>query len=264
MTLRNDYLGHRLETREGMIKTESSATSLERFTDDADDDGRAAFTLRQKGSTLSSMTTEQNRWNHTAKTEQPYICPDCGKALCNPNTLHRHLKTRHGMGKQWYCKQPDCKRRSKPYGRLDHFKYHMKGAHNIVVSSHDARKHFLLDDGSRNPRSKSPDHSGRHVIEFQAFGRQPLPDPNTNERTCNRDSTAIQPIRHDVLPQDEARPRITEGDFEPASREELILMLQSQTLECKRLHEQCKFLTLERDEYAEALQLSEEMRRDGR
>lgn len=216
---------------------------------------------------ISSKTLTGIRPSRTAQTEQSFLCSECGKALSCANALNRHLKSRHGMGRQWYCQQPGCEKENKPYGRVDHFKLHMKNAHKMVISSREARKRFLLDGSPANRRSESSPMLGRSsspADESRDVETQHLPDPDINEHVRGRNSTAKKSVKNAILTQKRAIPPIDEGEFESIDRDELIDMIQSQRQVCYQLREKCRALTQERNEYAEALRLSKERRHNRR
>ncbi|KAI2617238.1 hypothetical protein GGS26DRAFT_412495 [Hypomontagnella submonticulosa] len=218
------------------------------------------------GSDFYASTVEQDNWGCLQRGGS--VCPECGRALCNPNALSRHRKTKHGLGRQWFCRQSNCTKRLKAYGRFDHFKSHMKNCHGIHVSSRDsnAKKRHLLDDSPAQVDLQfppEPDRSSSNADEFQA---SEMPSP----RVAESSGRAYHDVSATILPGKQAPPlqgRIdiltsmggSVEDFESVDPNTLIYLLQSEILECERLRKRCKILPLERDEYAEALKMSEEM-----
>ncbi|KAI2465323.1 hypothetical protein F4781DRAFT_435531 [Annulohypoxylon bovei var. microspora] len=211
---------------------------------------------------LSSLTVCDSR---PAKKEQRCFCPECGKALSNWNALARHRKTRHRIGRQWYCQQLDCKTRLKAYGRFDHFKWHLRSAHGIELprSDPDVEKSPLPDCNlvATRPRlPPDPDHPTPTIGASQGSG---LEDSQVRERSgaaYHKDQASILSTEQAPQLQRGANPTTKVGDLDSTGQSDLVRMLRSQILECERLREKCKVLTMERDEYAEALKLSEKMR----
>lgn len=207
----------------------------------------ATFATAQKNSAPRVQAAERDGWDtiehivantvrsHTTDPEQGdgFLCSECGQTLCNLYALSRHRKTKHGLGRQWCCQKPDCKNRFKPYGRFDQFKCHMKKEHNIELPSKgEARDRYLLSSTEfQRDKNQRPHHVSSKI----------------------NDPFLVQPKKAEPLV-------IAEEDIASASRDDLVQMLQAQMRECKQLREQCKVFALERDEYAEALRLSEEMR----
>lgn len=213
--------------------------------------------------------------HHRRRGSKPgkYVCPECGKGLSRHDSLERHRRTRHHIGKQYYCHNQECEAQNLRFGRFDNFKRHMEVAHGVVVNNWETRKTQRAASSNTPgtaaatdtaPAVKLEDASrpGEDMDSLQAMpathSRPPLilsrpaspPDPRDM-----RSQLTLPPI----LTLSEPR-QAPQDDFGSLSRDDLTRLLKAKIRECDLLQEQNRMLTLERDEYLEALRISEELR----
>ncbi|KAI3319811.1 hypothetical protein HD806DRAFT_538780 [Xylariaceae sp. AK1471] len=110
-----------------------------------------------------------------------FPCPECGKILARRDSLVRHCRVKHGMGQNYYCKEPRCAELSKGYRRLRDFRNHMRVVHNKNMSAEDARVHQEARYTSEWSRASSTASEPQHV----------LPVANTNSYSAVAIQTQI-------------------------------------------------------------------------
>lgn len=217
-----------------------------------------------------------------------YLCPECGKALSRLDALARHRRSRHSIGRQYYCQQPHCNRKSRGFGRFDNFKTHMETSHGIVISSADYAKQIEAKENTdkenvtkETANADKPDGSVNKALVNSTSNnssKQPDPAQSSPAGSKNGQTSSASGVGYSFKPATitfRANNVISgvnrtggfsdissagEGEWSSFNREEILGMLRVKIRECESLRERCRFLTLERDEYAEALQISERMR----
>ncbi|KAK7920458.1 hypothetical protein PG985_008480 [Apiospora marii] len=228
----------------------------------------------------SQQSHDEHAWRHGSPGADPgparlsassravgvYACPECGEKLTRLDSMARHRRSRHRIGRQYYCRHPQCKGKSRSFGRFDNFKRHMETSHSIIVSPGSANEDDGDDDAIRESTQRSfhpppPSSSNAPVVRPTADSQvSPIAAP------VNQHSQLRQPR---ATPVNNGKPLITKPnilpdlrstdreDLESLEKHELIRRLRSKLMECEQLQHQCHVLTLERDEYAEAYRMSE-------
>ncbi|KAK7948859.1 uncharacterized protein PG986_009745 [Apiospora aurea] len=202
-----------------------------------------------------------------------YACPECGEKLTRLDSMARHRRSRHRIGRQYYCRHPQCKGKSRSFGRFDNFKRHMETSHSILVSPGSANDEDGDDDASREgaqhscplpPLSSNPLPATRPSTDGQLYlmpapvsQQSALRQPKATPANNGKSSTGKPNILPDLRCTDRE-------DLESLEKHELIRRLRSKLMECEQLQHQCHVLTLERDEYAEAYRISEDSRQQPR
>jgi hypothetical protein len=214
-------------------------------------------------------------YSRSARKSGNYICPECGKSLSRIDSLTRHRRSRHHVGWQYFCRRPGCERRTWGFGRFDIYRRHMKTAHRVVVEAHDAQERSTA--GRRPPaKEKAPGSAPARVAaqperpeKRSSYICIPLPSKSVAQKRSK-----FKPSRHLPTPSSldvENEPMVPSSaalgplrlvdDIEALARDELVLRLRAKMLECEELKQRNRILAMERDEYLEALSISEELRR---
>lgn len=198
-----------------------------------------------------------------------YACPECGEKLTRLDSMARHRRSRHRIGRQYYCRHPQCKGKSRSFGRFDNFKRHMESSHGILVSPGSANEDDADDDGTRETTQRAfplpPSNSAFSAARPKADTHLPvLPVPVSQHSHLRQPKAPSinngKPLmgKANILPDLRSTDR---EDLESLDKHELIRRLRSKLMECEQLQHQCHVLTLERDEYADAFRMSENNRR---
>ncbi|KAI1075368.1 hypothetical protein F5B20DRAFT_385773 [Whalleya microplaca] len=204
------------------------------------------------------LKAEKDKWYRPGKLPKAFFCPDCGKGLSRMDSLTRHRKTRHRIGRQWLCQDPVCLQRGKAWGRFDHYKRHMEHYHGVIVNEKDFRDiEFILDATSVPSRHPT---SGPTSPVDQPVAAPSSRTPEENGHAGYQVPALSQLTGQNHTDQDQASSYSNVVSLDRLSRAELMRMIQSKTQECEQLQQKCKILTLEKNEYIEALRLSEQMR----
>ncbi|KAI0018929.1 hypothetical protein F4780DRAFT_749333 [Xylariomycetidae sp. FL0641] len=198
---------------------------------------------------------ERDKWKRKGAKPGLFICPDCGTALSRADALTRHRKRRHKAGQRYFCHQPNCPQSNPSFDYPGEYKFHLQLFHGIVQ-----------DVGASRP-PKRPRGKAAQSASPPALPTPSSPHPGSHEaRAPGPPLTLTQPPR--AVPE-AARPTgalsafTNAEDLEKLTRDELLGRLRAKMRECEKLAEDYRVARLERDEYAEALKLSEEMRRRG-
>ncbi|KAI1852903.1 hypothetical protein JX265_012931 [Neoarthrinium moseri] len=201
---------------------------------------------------------EKNKWKRGSHKTGNFICPECGKGLSRVDALSRHRRTRHRVGMQYFCRQSSCQRALWGFGRFDNYRRHMETAHNIMIGPNDMQeRHVAQRDLSKVPR---PPRKRKGVPRFP-------PEPDhlyaQSAELSRSHEDYLPPAPPTVAPAPAAvlsTPGPVDAIFDTLSREELVWKLRAKIKECDGLQEQTRILRMERDEYIEALKISEELR----
>ncbi|KAK8129409.1 hypothetical protein PG999_001789 [Apiospora kogelbergensis] len=201
-----------------------------------------------------------------------YACPECGEKLTRLDSMARHRRSRHRIGRQYYCRHLQCKGKSRSFGRFDNFKRHMESSHGILVSPGSANEEDGDEDGGRESAQRAfpplPSASTLPAARPKADSHMPvLPVPIIQHSPPRQPKVPTAkngkpPIlgKPNILP--DLRSAATDReDLESLDKHELIRRLRSKLMECEQLQHQCHVLSLERDEYAEAFRMSESNRK---
>ena len=87
----------------------------------------------QPFSASSVETTADLQENHTSR----YRCEVCNKAFNHLSSLHRHVRTTHRQGRDyWICTVKGCRKKDKPVFRKDNFRRHCQTKHPLVDLAH--------------------------------------------------------------------------------------------------------------------------------
>ncbi|KAI0134041.1 hypothetical protein BJ170DRAFT_182781 [Xylariales sp. AK1849] len=221
-----------------------------------------------------------------------YSCPECGKMVTRLDSLSRHRRTRHHIGKQYFCPYPKCKKARSGIGRFDLYRRHMQVSHGDTVGKlrgpgaggrstekkfrdqrRESQQEALPESRvlARRTRthgaavSKPPPNKILSARVSVPKPRPPPPPPTRDlsdgmgthalpQRSTTKTATATAelPILGTLRPFNE--------NFESMSQDELVLRLRAKTRECEELQQKCRILTLEKEEYVEALAISEQLR----
>ncbi|KAI1498451.1 hypothetical protein F5X99DRAFT_325142 [Biscogniauxia marginata] len=182
-----------------------------------------------------------SKWSRRAHHHVPCVCPECGKSLSRLDSLWRHRKSVHGVRSRHYCERRECAKHP-GFSLSDNLRRHMKISHGIALESYGTE----------------PYHRPK-----------PSSDQNNSSTTETRLSTT-----ESFLSQADASLYLAKGtngdltlpgtsgpdDLEYVDRHGLVQRLRAQIDECQKLQQQCRVLRLERDEYVEALGISEQLR----
>ncbi|KAK8086258.1 hypothetical protein PG994_001232 [Apiospora phragmitis] len=188
--------------------------------------------------------------------------------------MARHRRSRHRIGRQYYCRHPQCKGKSRSFGRFDNFKRHMETSHSILVSPGSANEDDGDDDAGHDRESTqrsfpppSPSSNALPVARPKTDSQMPLMPAPLDQHSPLRQPKATsanngKPLigKPNILPDLRCTDR---EDLESLEKHELIRRLRSKLMEFEQLQHQCHVLTLERDEYAEAYRMSENSRNQG-
>jgi hypothetical protein len=72
----------------------------------------------------------------TTKARYPCKWPGCGSSFGRPADRDRHVRTKHGNARTYYCRESGCKKGvgyGKPYSRIDKLQEHMRKKHPAVA-----------------------------------------------------------------------------------------------------------------------------------
>ncbi|KAI5919403.1 hypothetical protein F4810DRAFT_503017 [Camillea tinctor] len=198
-----------------------------------------------KPSTFDSTENSGGKWSRKSHDHAPCLCPDCGKALSRLDSLMRHRKRVHGVRSRHYCDRLECAKHP-GFSLSDNLRRHMKISHGITVEGDE------IQPNHRSSPSSGQVGSGTADSKFSFNQAQPT--------TKAYASSAL--ARGGGGSGELASPRTAGLDnLELLDRQDLIQRLRAKVDECERLEKQCQVLRLERDEYAEALGMSEQFRR---
>ncbi|KAK6067539.1 hypothetical protein SCUP234_11537 [Seiridium cupressi] len=155
------------------------------------------------------------------------------------------------------------------------WKRHMESSHGVTIEPNDTEERHIAgrdattDEAPKPPRvvsiaaqSAQAEKRGSYIcIPLPAKPKQREPE-HANVSTNLPQPTAV-PKERTITPPSAAffgslRP-VTE-DIRSLDKDELMRRLRDKTKECEELQQRNRILAMERDEYVEALRLSEEMR----
>lgn len=214
--------------------------------------------------------------NHRRSGHKPgnYICPECGKGLSRIDSLTRHRRSRHRVGRQYFCRRPGCRRQTWGFGRFDNYRRHMETSHGVLIEPNDTEERRLAgrDASTSQPLVQSnivpPATQDAQVANRGDYIRVPLPSAVASQgrSQVNMSQAVSKPsmdLDNDVSPPNSTlfgslRPVIE--DLPSLDKDELIRRLRAKTKECEEIQQRNRILTMERDEYLEALRISEELR----
>ncbi|KAI0006889.1 hypothetical protein F4779DRAFT_542971 [Xylariaceae sp. FL0662B] len=245
--------------------TFSDVTDLDQAEEPPNNDRTDAMFALTRGTTVREppkgrpsyhVKAERDKWYRPGKLPKSYFCPECGKGLSRMDSLTRHRKARHHLGRQWHCKKSWCLQHGKAYGRFDHFKTHMERSHGVKLTHRDALKAEYIADPRDPIFGRQSASSSADLVHPQPTVAQ---SPRIPEANGYRNKAPARP-QLDSTDQSRASGSADAVSLDRLSRAELMRMLRSKTQECEQLQKQCKILALEKNEYVEALRLSEEMR----
>ncbi|KAI0547747.1 hypothetical protein F4679DRAFT_553253 [Xylaria curta] len=63
-----------------------------------------------------------------------FPCQHCNKIITRRDALVRHLRTAHGSGSQFWCREAGCAEINKGYRRFHDYRKHMRNKHNMTVT----------------------------------------------------------------------------------------------------------------------------------
>ncbi|ETS81110.1 hypothetical protein PFICI_06112 [Pestalotiopsis fici W106-1] len=237
---------------------------------------RTQATFAHIESTRTMTAEETEKWKRSGHKPGNYICPECGKGLSRIDSLTRHRRSRHRVGRQYFCRLPACRRQTWGFGRFDNYRRHMETSHGVIIEPNDMEERRLA---AREPSTSQPLAQPNIVTEPSqaAQGEKrgsylciPLPSVSTSqdERLKVNIPQTVPKLSADfgehVSPPPTAalfgslRPVIE--DLQSLDKDELIRRLRAKTKECEELQQRNRIVMAERDEYLEALKISEELR----
>lgn len=153
----------------------------------------------------------------------------------------------------------------------------MESSHGIIIGPNDTQERSIAGQGAlmeeMPPKSPGTLPMAAQPIQAEKRGSYiciPLPS-ETRLRTEQKSLPSIGLSRPPVVPEARTitppssavfgslRPVIE--DMQSLDKDELVRKLRAKTRECEELQQRNRILTLERDEYIEALRISEGLRR---
>ncbi|KAI0477209.1 hypothetical protein GGR56DRAFT_394598 [Xylariaceae sp. FL0804] len=204
------------------------------------------------------------------------------KALTRNDALARHRRTRHRIGHQYYCTVPRCYKSNQPFGRFDNYRIHLQSSHGILIASksdYKGPKSPLSHTRAQRPEYNSPiqtDHSlsdpslkdgdlrTAAMPALRIGGIASSSAPGTHVPLTP--DTTIRPVQgREPVPAPppsvpaSSTPTVSDG-LEDLNYPQLLQRLRVKIVDYQNLEEQCRIVCMERDEYIEALRLSEAMR----
>ncbi|KAK9772366.1 hypothetical protein AB5N19_09618 [Seiridium cardinale] len=218
---------------------------------------------------------EREKWKRSGHKPGNYICPECGKGLSRIDSLTRHRRSRHRVGRQYFCRHPGCRRQTWGFGRFDNYRRHMESSHGVTIEPNDTEERHIAgrdattDEAPKPPRVVSIAAQSAQAEKRGSYICIPLPakpkqrEPEHSKVSTNLTQPTVVPKERTITPPSSAffgslRP-VTE-DIRSLDKDELVRRLRDKTKECEELQQRNRILAMERDEYVEALRLSEEMR----
>ncbi|KAI1331516.1 hypothetical protein F5Y16DRAFT_360132 [Xylariaceae sp. FL0255] len=203
---------------------------------------------------LTKNTTQS--WQHGRGIA---ICPECGKQYKRMDTMKRHRKTSHHVGLQYYCTEPPCSNRS--YGRFDHYRKHMRVAHSKLVEARHPKKYRLSNGQLRIPQSSPTVHSQLSQANSSAITSVSTQEVSTTSLASSHRSPSLSiDVKVNGSSSTPGLVTHTLSNLESRDRGELLQLLGAKIHECEELRRQCEIARMERDEYLDALKMSEESR----
>lgn len=152
----------------------------------------------------------------------------------------------------------------------------MESAHNIVVEPNDKKERAIASQGKApEPLPPKPARiTSREVQSTQAEKRAgyfciPLPTRNQHQMEQRRVRSIVLPTLPATAQSRLATPpssavfgalRPVIEDTQSLDKDELVRRLRAKIKDCEELQQRNRVLALERDEYIEALRISEELR----
>ncbi|KAH8198404.1 hypothetical protein TruAng_007439 [Truncatella angustata] len=226
-------------------------------------------------------TEEKEKWKRSGHKPGNYICPECGKGLSRIDSLTRHRRSRHRVGRQYFCRHPGCRRQTWGFGRFDNYRRHMESSHAITIEPNDmeerqrAVREAPINESLKSPRvvklsvaaqSSKAEKRGSYIcipVPIQQQQRRRQEQHGVDSSRAFQKPAAVPQHHTTNAPPSSAffgslRPVVE--DVESLDKDELIRRLRTKTRECDELQQRNRVLTLERDEYLEALKISEGLR----
>lgn len=237
---------------------------------------RTQATFAHIESTRTMTAEETEKWKRSGHKPGNYICPECGKGLSRIDSLTRHRRSRHRVGRQYFCRLTACRRQTWGFGRFDNYRRHMETSHGVIIEPNDMEERRLA---SREPPTSQqlgqPSFVPEPAQAAQAEKRGtylciPLPSISTSQDERRKVSIPqTVPKLPEVFGEDVSPPptsalfgslRPIVEDLQSLDKDELVRRLRIKTKECEELQQRNRLLIAERDEYLEALKMSEELR----
>ncbi|KAH8671568.1 hypothetical protein BX600DRAFT_250576 [Xylariales sp. PMI_506] len=231
---------------------------------------------------LQSNSGAYSENTHEVRTEATFTL---APAPPPSNRTKTPVVTRHRMGKQLYCTYVNCSRSTKGFGRFDSIQRHMLINHGEVVERKDveAEDRHSADGRTTGGAAAAPASTAPRLRRFYVSLSTRVQKENLarlkNDKLASaagRSSTKRQPgSRVGHLSKSEqgakgvpAAATVLEHTLQPPEhdniesldRDELLRRLREKTRECEEIRHQLRIVAMERDEYIEALKISEEMR----
>ncbi|KAI1634227.1 hypothetical protein F4809DRAFT_537458 [Biscogniauxia mediterranea] len=209
---------------------------------------KATFALAQdpRPPTFSADEVANGKLSRRPHDHAPCVCPECGKPLSRLDSLMRHRKRVHGVRSRHYCDRPECAKHP-GFSLSDNLRRHMKISHGITIEAYEVP-----------PNSHRPSPTSGQV----GLGKTESKFSFNQVQQPPADGYAALPDLVRGSGGDLSSSRIAGlDDLEHLDRQSLIQRLRAKAVECEKLQKQCHVLRLERDEYAEALAMSEQRRK---